>query len=158
MKKSLLLACMIIFTLSAESGTGAKEDEIPGFSAYLSSFDYDERRAMKIRTREMLELYSEGKAQLIDIRFKEEYEAWHLGIGKNIPLNELPARLDELDRSKLIVTMCPHSDRAGIARLYLKLNGFDARYLTDGMLGTADYLRGDRAEDFMTNIKTKEKK
>ncbi|MCJ7764459.1 MAG: rhodanese-like domain-containing protein [Thiovulaceae bacterium] len=131
---------------------------MPGFSAYLSSFDYDERRAMKIKSREMLELYVQGKAQLIDIRFKEEYEAWHLGIGKNIPLNDLPARLGELDRSKLIVTMCPHSDRAGIARLYLKLNGFDARYLTDGLLGTADYLRGDRAEDFMTTIKTEEEK
>jgi rhodanese-related sulfurtransferase len=144
--------------LSADSGSAVKEDNMPGFSAYLSSFDYDERRAMKIGTREMLELYSEGKAQLIDIRFKDEYEAWHLGIGKNIPLNELPSRLAELDRSKLIVTMCPHSDRAGIARLYLKLKGFDARYLTDGLLGTADYLRGERAEDFMTNIKTKEKR
>ncbi|MDZ7785007.1 MAG: hypothetical protein U5K56_19365 [Halioglobus sp.] len=30
-----------------------------------------------------------------------------------------------------IVTMCPHYDRAEIARLYLTLLGFKARYLTD---------------------------
>ena len=70
------------------------------FDDYLKSFDYDERKAMKIKLDEMLKLYEEGKAEIIDIRFKDEYEAWHLGFGKNIPLNELPDRIDELDKNK----------------------------------------------------------
>jgi len=123
------------------------------FNDYLKSFDYGERKAMKIQMKELFELLEEGKAQLIDIRFREEYEAWHLGIGINIPLNELPNRLDELDANKTIVTMCPHYDRAEIARLYLKLQGFNARYLTDGMLGLVDYLRGDKARDMMKKLK-----
>jgi len=122
------------------------------FDEYLLSFDYDERKAMKIQLDEMFELYAQGKAQVIDIRFKEEYEAWHIGFGKHIPLNELPNRLDELDRDKIIVTMCPHYDRAEIARLYLKLKGFNARYLTNGMLGIVDYLRGDKAKNYMKKI------
>jgi len=65
---------------------------------------------------------------VIDIRFHEEYEAWNVGIGQHIPLNELPDRLDELDAQKTIVTMCPHYDRAEIARLFLTLKGFNARY------------------------------
>lgn len=123
------------------------------FDAYLRSFDYDERKAMKIQLPEMFELYAAGKAQVIDIRFKEEYEAWHIGFGQHIPLNELPDRLDELDRDMTIVTMCPHYDRAEIARLYLTLKGFHARYLTDGMLGIVDYLRGDRAKNYMEKIR-----
>ena len=122
------------------------------FDEYLRGFDYQERKDMKIQLSELLELYAKGEVQVIDIRFNEEYDAWHIGFGDHIPLNELPDRLDEIDKNKTIVTMCPHYDRAEIARLYLKLNGFDARYLTDGMLKVVDYLRGDKARDYMQKI------
>jgi len=122
------------------------------FDTYLKDFDYQERQDMKIQMPELFELYAKGEAQVIDIRFNEEYEAWHIGFGDHIPLNELPERLSEIDRSKTIVTMCPHYDRAEIARLYLKLNGFNARYLTDGMLKVVDYLRGDKALDYMKKL------
>lgn len=122
------------------------------FADYLRGFDYDERVAMKIQLPELFKLYAEGQVQLIDIRFHEEYAAWRVGIGQHIPLNELPDRLDELDPSKTIVTMCPHYDRAEIARLFLTLKGYQARYLTDGMLGIADQLRGDRARDYMARV------
>jgi len=127
------------------------------FDTYLKDFDYQERQDMKIQMPELFELYAKGKAQVIDIRFNEEYEAWHIGFGDHIPLNELPNRLSEIDRSKTIVTMCPHYDRAEIARLYLKLNGFNARYLTDGMLKVVDYLRGDKALDYMKKINKEQK-
>ena len=61
-------------------------------------------------------------------------------------------RLGELDRDKTIVTVCPHYDRAEIARLYLTLEGFTARYLTNGMLGIADALRGDKARDYIMRL------
>lgn len=82
------------------------------FDKYLRAFDYQERKDMKINRIELFELYAEGKLQIIDIRFNEEYEAWSLGFGDHIPLNELPDRLNEIDKSKTIVTMCPHYDRA----------------------------------------------
>ncbi|SFZ97937.1 hypothetical protein MNB_SV-5-788 [hydrothermal vent metagenome] len=123
------------------------------FDNYLRDFDYQERIDMKIQLKEFFELYEKGEAQLIDIRFNEEHEAWQLGFGDHIPLNELPDRLDEIDKNKTIVAMCPHYDRAEIARLFLKLKGFNARYLTDGMLGVVDYLRGDKARDYINKIK-----
>ena len=127
------------------------------FDAYLRGFDYQERKNMKIQLSEFLELYAKGEAQVIDIRFREEYEAWHIGFGDHIPLNELPDRLDEIDKNKTIVTMCPHYDRAEIARLFLKLKGYNARYFTDGMLKLVDYLRGDKAKDYITKIKDRKK-
>ena len=126
---------------------------ITSFDDYLREFDYQERKDMKIQLKEFFDLYAKDEAQLIDIRFNEEYEAWQLGFGDHIPLNELPDRLDEIDKNKTIVTMCPHYDRAEIARLFLKLKGFNARYLTDGMLGVVDHLRGDRARDYMKKVK-----
>lgn len=128
------------------------------FTKYLKSFDYEARTDMKIKTFEMLNLLEEGEAQVIDIRFREEVKTWSFGFAKNIPLNELPDRLDELDKDKLIITACPHNDRANIARMYLMLKGYNVRYLSDGLLKTADYLRGDRAKEFLEeleNIKNK---
>lgn len=117
--------------------------------AYFSSFDYAERKAMKIDSQEAAERIQAGTAQLVDIRFKEEFAAWRMGDAVNIPLNELPGRIGELDKSKLIITACPHKDRAAMARLYLTTKGFQSRYLVDGLIGLAEYLRGDRARDFM---------
>ena len=122
------------------------------FDDYLRGFDYQERKAMKIGREPLLEGLRAGRLQLVDIRFREEYAAWHLGFGLHIPLNELPDRLHELDRGRPVVTLCPHYDRAEIARLYLRLQGFDARYCTDGLLGIVEYLRGDRAREYLEGL------
>lgn len=122
------------------------------FADYLRRFDDAERQAMKISIAETLDLFAAGKAQLIDIRFTEEYAAWHLGFGLHIPLDALPDQLHQLDRSKVIVTLCPHYDRAEIARLFLTLEGFHARYLNEGMLGLVDALRGGKARDLMHRL------
>jgi len=119
------------------------------YDTYLSAFTYEERKDMKIRSVELAVMLEEGTAQLVDIRFKEEYEAWHMPASINIPINELPKRLNELDRSKLIVTACPHKDRAIMARTFLKLKGYNTRYLTDGLLGLAEFWRGDNAREFI---------
>ncbi len=123
------------------------------FDDYLKSFDYKERKNMKIEIPEMLDLYKQGTVQIIDIRFSEEYQAYNFSFIKNIPLNELPERLGELDKTKIIVTICPHYDRAEIARTYLTLKGFRSKYLVDGAVGLAEYLRGDKAKDFINAIK-----
>lgn len=146
MKKAFLFLFFITTLIHAED-----------FDTYLKNFDYKARKDMKISTYEMLELVANNEAQLIDIRFKEEFEAWSMSFAKNIPLNELPKRLDELDKSKLIVTACPHNDRANIARMFLYLKGYRVRYLSDGLLRTADSLRGDRAKEFIQERNKKNK-
>jgi rhodanese-related sulfurtransferase len=123
------------------------------FDNYLKSFDYQERSNMKIGIPEMLNLYKQGRVQIIDVRFREEYQVYSFSFIKSIPLNELPDRLKELDPSKIIVTLCPHYDRAELARIYLTLKGYRSRYLVEGLLGLADHLRGDRAKDFISEMK-----
>lgn len=152
MKKIGMMAmCFITFLMV--SALHAQDLKSVSFDEYLKAFDYKERKNMKIEIPEMLELYKQGTAQIIDIRFPEEYQAYSFGFIKNIPLNELPARLDELDSRKIIVTICPHYDRAEIARTYLTLKGYRSKYLVDGGVGLAEYLRGDKAKDFINAIK-----
>jgi rhodanese-related sulfurtransferase len=119
---------------------------------YITTFDYAARKEMKMDSKGLIKLLKQGKAQLIDIRFPEEYSAWKVGPSKNIPLNELPKRISEIDKNKIIVTACPHKDRATIAMVYLRSKGIKAKYLTDGLIGLAENLRGDNAKEFIEAI------
>ncbi len=49
------------------------------FDEYLTNFGYDSRVEMKINSQKMLEMVSKDEAVVIDIRFEEEFEAWHMG-------------------------------------------------------------------------------
>ena len=147
--KNLALITFSLFSLLMHTSLSAQDLQTVSFDDYLKRFDYKERKNMKIDIPEMLDLYKQGKVQIVDIRFPEEYHAYSFSFIKNIPLNELPARIGELDSSKVIVTVCPHYDRAEIARTYLTLKGFQSKYLVDGVVGLAEYLRGDKARDFI---------
>jgi len=119
---------------------------------YITTFDYAARKEMKMDSKGLIKLLQQGKAQLIDIRFPEEYLAWKVGPSTNIPLNELPKRISEIDKNKIIVTACPHKDRATIAMVYLRSKGIKAKYLTDGLIGLAENLRGDNAKEFIEAV------
>lgn len=145
MKTFVFGILLLVFSLPAYSGDNTLEK-------YISSFNYEARKDMKINSKGLIKLLKEEKAQLIDIRFKEEYAAWTVGPSTNIPLNELPHRLKEIDRNKIVVTACPHKDRAIIAMVYLRSRGIQAKYITDGLIGMAENLRGDNAENFIFEL------
>jgi NADPH-dependent 2,4-dienoyl-CoA reductase/sulfur reductase-like enzyme/peroxiredoxin family protein/rhodanese-related sulfurtransferase/TusA-related sulfurtransferase len=87
-------------------------------SNYLSG-DYD--------TIEAVELMNSLKSdqQLLDIRETEETELGLIPNAIHIPLGELRSRLNELDRSKEILTFCSVGLRSYFASRILKLNGFN---------------------------------
>ena len=147
MKKILIY--ILLFGLSTTANASDQQLE-----TYISNFNYEARKEMKMDSKGLIKLLMDEKAQLIDIRFKEEYAAWKVGPSINIPLNELPKRLDEIDKNKIIITACPHKDRAIVAMTYLRSKGIQAKYLTDGLIGLAENLRGDNAKTFILELKT----
>lgn len=149
---------MIYVLLVMVSFAQAAELKKVSFEEYLGAFDYKERNEMKIKTPDMLALVEEGKAILVDIRFREEFEVWHIAGSINIPLNELAKRYKELPKDKLIITACPHNDRSNMGRIFLTLQGYNAKYLNDGLLKTADFLRGENAKDYLDELKAKKEK
>lgn len=146
--KSFTFALLTVLILSNISYANDKVLE-----DYIKSYNYDSRIEMKANSKTLLDMLEDGKAVLVDIRFKEEQAAWGPSFGLKIPLNELPARLNELPKDKIIVTACPHKDRAIIAMTYLRSQGIPARYLTDGLIGLAENLRGDDAFYFLELLK-----
>jgi len=139
---SITLAMIFVLTVHATASDTMLEE-------YIKKFDYHARLEMKTNSKQLIDWLEDGKAVLVDIRFKEEQQAWGPSFALKIPINELPGRLDELPKDKIIVTACPHKDRAAIAMVYLRSKGIPARYLTDGLIGLAENLRGDSALYFM---------
>ncbi len=71
--------------------------------------------------------------ELIDVRTPEEYAIASLPGARNIELNRLRQRLDEIDRNKPLVIFCQVGLRGYVAYRILKQSGFkDVRNLTGG--------------------------
>jgi rhodanese-related sulfurtransferase len=72
-----------------------------------------------------------GRPVVLDVRNLGEFEAGHLVGAKNIPVDELRFRLDEVPRDRPIVVHCKTSFRSHLALRILKENGWkDVRNLT----------------------------
>lgn len=64
-------------------------------------------------------------ASVIDVRTPDEYEDGHYPGAKNIPVNLLPTRLDEIGpKDKPIIVYCASGSRSAVAQAMLKAKGF----------------------------------
>lgn len=82
------------------------------------------------------------EGQLIDVREPAEYAAGSVTGAVNIPLNELPRRLGELDRQRPVVLLCRSGNRSRQAATYLAAAGFtDVINLAGGILSLSDATR-----------------
>ncbi|RUM89277.1 MAG: rhodanese-like domain-containing protein [Thermovibrio sp.] len=95
---------------------------------FVSQFDlkWILEKEPKISLDAFLEKWQNGEAVLLDVRTKEEQSLTPLtAFGIHIPLNELPERLSEVPKDKLVCTLCPGKIRATIALCFLVSQGFD---------------------------------
>ncbi len=100
----------------------------------------------RISIEDFITAHNKGEAELVDIRIPMETAVWQLNFGLKIPANELPERLNELPKDKLIVVACPMTDRSNMARSYLVTKGYNVKYLQGGLLGLMDKLKGGKAK------------
>jgi len=61
---------------------------------------------------------------LLDVREVREYDICHLANATLIPMNTVPARIDELDPQAEIVCICHHGGRSMQVAAFLERNGF----------------------------------
>ncbi len=76
---------------------------------------------------------------LLDVRQPWEHAYCRIPGDTPLPLGELPARVDELDREAAIVTYCKVGERSAWAASFLLQNGFrNVRNLRGGIYGWAE--------------------
>jgi phage shock protein E len=63
-------------------------------------------------------------AIIIDVRTPHEYDNGHIQTAKNIPLDVLPKKVDDLKKKNVtVITCCASGMRSGVAARILKSNG-----------------------------------
>ena len=77
----------------------------------------------------MLQLGSD----LLDVREADEWQAGRAPGARHIPLQDLPQRLDVLDRDRTVLVICRSGRRSDSDTAYLRQAGFDARNVAGGM-------------------------
>lgn len=86
-----------------------------------------------IEPGELVKRLSSADLQLIDIREPWEWSVAEIESSQQIPMNELPASLDRLDKSRELVVYCHHGVRSSMAAEWLRAQGFRARNLAGGI-------------------------
>jgi phage shock protein E len=68
-------------------------------------------------------------ASIVDVRTPAEFMGGHVQGSINIPLQELPSRITELDAMhKPIIVCCASGNRSGQAEYFLRQNGIEEVY------------------------------
>jgi adenylyltransferase/sulfurtransferase len=94
----------------------------------------EKQNMTEISVDELKNLLFNDQCFLLDVREPEEYLQANMG-GKLIPLKELPNRLNELPKDKLIVVHCKSGKRSAAAVAFLEAEGFNScKSLSGGIL------------------------
>ncbi|WP_151636539.1 rhodanese-like domain-containing protein [Noviherbaspirillum aerium] len=67
---------------------------------------------------------SRAKPVLLDVREPWEFQTCHIEGSVPIPMNSIPARMQELDDDTPIVCICHHGARSMSVAAFLERNGF----------------------------------
>lgn len=96
----------------------------------------------KFQTISWQDIYKEENkdALLLDIRREEEFECCTIPGSKNIPLDELRERLDELPQDRKIITFCLSGHRSYLACRILLQKGFKNVYNLTGGFKTYQFV------------------
>jgi len=93
-------------------------------------------------------LFSDPSSVLLDVRTREETQSvcfpleHHVSLSLRIPLNELPDRLKEIPRDRMVGILCVSDVRSAIAYAYLHANGLaNAHILVGGTAGLVEQLK-----------------
>ncbi len=90
----------------------------------------------EVEREDLLRRVAEGSAVVLDVRPRAEYDGGHLPGAVNIPLEDLPGRMDELPTDREVVAYCrgAYCVLATDAARLLHARGRRARRTRDGVL------------------------
>jgi rhodanese-related sulfurtransferase len=91
----------------------------------------------EISREEAQKLVDDG-AQLVDVRAEHEWELGRIEGAAHLPLAELADRTAEIDKERPVVFYCRGGNRSTMAVEALAAAGYDARKLSEGIVGWAE--------------------
>jgi rhodanese-related sulfurtransferase len=89
-------------------------------------------------SREEARKLIEDGAQVVDVRTDHEWDAGRISGATHLPLDELAERADEIDKERPVLLYCRGGNRSTMAATALTEAGYDAKKLSEGIVGWAD--------------------
>lgn len=99
----------------------------------------------QIDPEQLLAIIADGsldEAQLIDVREEDEWAYYHLEEAELIPMQTIPARLDDISRDKPVYVICAHGVRSAMVCRFLEENGFGNAVNVRGGMADVAALKG----------------
>jgi molybdopterin/thiamine biosynthesis adenylyltransferase/rhodanese-related sulfurtransferase len=78
-------------------------------------------------------LKQQNDLTLLDVREPWEHDVAHISNSTFVPMNQLPGKVNSLDRSSEIIVYCHHGVRSDMAAEWLRSQGFSAKNLAGGI-------------------------
>lgn len=103
---------------------------LTGCSAGSAAADVD------VAVDEVLRLWQDGAAIIIDVRTPGEYGEGHIPGVMNIPLNELEQRMGEVPGDKKVILICRTGNRSAQGAKLLRDKGMDNVFNSAGGMTT----------------------
>lgn len=75
---------------------------------------------------------------LLDVREDDEWQRGHAAEAQHIPMGEVPARVNEIDRQAKLYVICKGGGRSQKVAQYLAGNGYEPVNVSGGMLAWAN--------------------
>lgn len=97
-----------------------------------------------MNSMEIENLIKENKGTIIDVRTRGEFSGGHVAGSVNIPLDEIPVRMDELDTMNApLILCCASGMRSSQAAHFLSRQGIDC--INGGSWLEVNYLQSKSA-------------
>ena len=95
-----------------------------------------QRRGDRVSLLRATQMINQGKTVILDVRDTTEFALGHVRDAKNIPLKELPQRINELKKwkAKALVVVCQTGVQSSKASTQLKKAQFNEVYSLEGGL------------------------
>jgi len=103
----------------------------------------------EITAAELERALDENDPLVVDIRHPQQFEREHIPGSVNIPLTELPSKIERVAGADHVVTVCPHGQASvRAARLVDSFGGFDGRVesLAEGLEGWEGPVKSDTSD------------
>ena len=114
------------------------------FDTLLSemNFDFFGTSTHAVSAEAAVKLADSKDVFFLDVRSREETSQISFPFAVNIPVNEVPKRLEELPTDKLIVVICSSVFRSAMVYTYLRYKGFEqVKGLAAGLEQMAAFLK-----------------
>ena len=84
----------------------------------------------QVSPEEMKEIVEKKRDEyeIIDVRTPGEYAQYRIKHSKLIPMNEIPARINEINKNKKVLVYCHSGNRSLMVAQFLLNNGFKEVY------------------------------